>query len=516
MTAEEAFLGKYRPLIPAQNWQDFLDHYKKPLRKSIRINTSKVSVENFKKLVPWTLDPIPWCQEGFFVDREDRSIPLGSTWQHIAGLFYIQEAASMLPVSKISLNSKTRGHAPLSKSSFKILDLCSAPGSKTTQLANRFPNSLIVANEVDRKRAIALKQNLTRQGVMNVVILSVDAAKLAYYLPNFFDLVLVDAPCSGEGMIRKNPKVLEFWDEKKIEYMAGIQKRISKEALKTLKPGGELIYSTCTYAPEENEEVLAELEANITDIQRIWPQDFDTGGFFAARVVKELQNQDVRPSPPAPKGAFGQAPHYSHPQRLKKDEDEFLGKKQVLFIQNKLQKYWDIDLAPYLEDYVVMQSEQELRLIPKAATSKQLQPLVSKSIQVGIELGSLIRDEFILSHQAAVALGQNASKNVLELSDKAAGLACPESVLTDRREPAQALQTFLSGRDLQIEKSPQETKQLIVKYQGFPLGIVKIVGEKLKNQLPRDFRINNGHLTIDNGQGKRILKSKVTCQRSHV
>ena len=464
--SQEDFLSKYRKMVPVPEWSSFLEHYQKPLRKSLRVNTLKISVVDFMQLAKqanWQLKKVPWCPEGFFVDRVDRSIPLGSTWQHAAGLFYIQEAASMLPVSKVQQENPTY-----------ILDLCSAPGSKTTQLTNRFPKSLIVANEVDRKRAIALKQNLTRQGVTNVIILSVDAAKLAHFLPNFFDLVLVDAPCSGEGMIRKNPKVLEFWDEKKIEYMAGIQKRISKEALKTLKPEGELIYSTCTYAPEENEEVLAELDGEITDMQRIWPQDFDTGGFFVARVSKDTTCHVPAGEDTADLQHLHPKQQHHFPARSDKPTWQSLEKNQVLLIQNKLRKFWGIDLEHYLEDYVIMQYEQELRLIPQAVTDNKLHPLVSKAIQVGIELGALIRDEFILSHSAAIALGNTANRNVLELSIS----------------NTQQLNSFLSGRDLQIKKTPQETKQLIVKYQGFPLGIMKIVGEKLKNQLPRDFRIS--------------------------
>ena len=483
MSSEADFLEKYRKLVPSKEWQAFKKHFKKPLRKSLRVNTLKVLVEEFEKVASkedWQLSSVPWCSEGFFIDREDRSIPLGSTWQHLAGLFYIQEASSMLPVEKIKLKVKSE--------KMKILDLCSAPGSKLTQLAAKFPEALIVANEVDRKRVIALKQNITRQGLTNVVITSLDASKFAELTPNFFDIVLVDAPCSGEGMIRKSPKVLEFWSEKKVRYMAGIQKRITETAFVALSPGGQLIYSTCTYAPEENEEVLKylvekEKVVKIEEQERIWPQMYDTEGFFVARIRKNSDITDPPGHPPTLATTIADKYEEKVKRICKKrrtisktqSQHTVLAKKQSLQTNSLLKKNWGIDLSKHLEKYSLLKQDNKIHLVPKAALRLPL-----KYIQTGIELGSLIRNELILSHAAAIALGKDAQKNVLELSQQQA-TSNQQSLISN----------FLSGQDLPITLKTQETKQLIVCYEGYPLGLVKIVGEKLKNQLPREYRTNN-------------------------
>jgi len=233
---------------------------------------------------------------------------LGRALEHLLGYYYIQELASMLPV--LVLNPKENE---------RVLDLCASPGSKTTQIAARMNNTgLIIANEVKFGRIKILSANTERCGVMNMLITKRDGIALCKRFKEesfLFDKILLDAPCSGEGTIRSTPKTLEMWNIKTIENLSKLQKSLIASAIEILKPGGELVYSTCTHAPEENEEVVdfalknfnvkiekvnlpVKARQGITnwkeksysqDVKfscRIYPQDANTEGFFIAKIRK--------------------------------------------------------------------------------------------------------------------------------------------------------------------------------------------------------------------------------------
>jgi NOL1/NOP2/sun family putative RNA methylase len=233
---------------------------------------------------------------------------LGRALEHLLGYYYIQEIASMLP--PLALNPK-EGE--------RVLDLCASPGSKTTQIAARMNNTgLIIANEVKFGRIKILSANTERCGVMNMLITKRDGIALCkrFKEENFlFDKILLDAPCSGEGTIRSAPKGLEMWNIKTIENLSKLQKSLIASAIEILKPNGELVYSTCTHAPEENEEVIdfalknfnvkiekislpikcregvtnwgnKSYSSKVKESCRIYPQDADTEGFFIAKIKK--------------------------------------------------------------------------------------------------------------------------------------------------------------------------------------------------------------------------------------
>ncbi|MEO0142741.1 MAG: RsmB/NOP family class I SAM-dependent RNA methyltransferase, partial [candidate division WOR-3 bacterium] len=232
---------------------------------------------------------------------------IGNNFTHQLGLIYVQEVASMIPA--VVLDPKPED---------VVLDLCAAPGSKTTQIAQMMENKgLIVANEIDYKRLSSLIYNVKKCGLLNEVLISMPGEKIGEVLPNYFDKILLDAPCSAEGTIRRSKKVLYHWGTKNIQKMSHIQKGLIVSAFRSLKPGGVMVYSTCTIAPEENEGVIDYLlkkfpEAEILPINiphfkfregidswekkhfdirvknciRILPQDNDTAPFFIARITK--------------------------------------------------------------------------------------------------------------------------------------------------------------------------------------------------------------------------------------
>lgn len=307
------FLERMQKLLPNKvDYQKYLDILKIQPVKSFRCNTLKISPNNlrakletkynWKIIQPWQNYPEVMVIESALLPGE-----LGRALEHLLGYYYIQELASMLPV--IALKPKTHE---------RILDLCSAPGSKTTQIASLMQNTgSIIANEVSLGRIKILSSNLERCGVTNTVITKRDGLALCKKLKqeNFeFDKILVDAPCSGEGTLRSSPKTYIMWNPNTIRTLSKLQKQLFKRAFEILKVGGEIIYSTCTHAPEENEEIanwaLEEFKEKIQiekiklpinprqglknwqdkeyleDVKyscRVYPHDNNTEGFFLVK-----------------------------------------------------------------------------------------------------------------------------------------------------------------------------------------------------------------------------------------
>ncbi|TSC58296.1 MAG: Ribosomal RNA small subunit methyltransferase F, partial [Candidatus Peregrinibacteria bacterium Greene0416_62] len=221
----------------------------RPLRKCIRVNTLKTTVEEVLHRASeqgWKLTPVPWCPEGFFIDREDRTEALGKDLLHLLGHVYLQEASSMLP--PVMLGAKP-GEA--------VLDMCAAPGSKTTQIAAAMSGrGLIVANEVQEKRMWTLNTACQRSGVTNVILTKKVGQWFGKQMTEQFDRVLCDAPCTAQGTVRKDSDALNFCGSENIAKMARLQMELLEAAIHATKVGGTIVYSTCTLTPEENEGVV--------------------------------------------------------------------------------------------------------------------------------------------------------------------------------------------------------------------------------------------------------------------
>ena len=305
------FLERMKELL-GEDFESYMKILKEQPVRSLRCNTIKISPEKLRKRLEeknWKIKtPFKDFPEIMIVENELLPGELGRALEHLLGYYYIQEIASMLPV--LVLNPK-KGE--------RVLDLCASPGSKTTQSAARMENSgLLIANEVKIGRIKILASNTERCGVMNMIMTRRDGIALCRHFKEeniLFDKILLDAPCSGEGTIRSTPRTLEMWNLKTIENISKLQKSLISSAISILKPKGELIYSTCTHAPEENEEVIdfalknfdvktekinlpIKTREGITkwkdnkyskDVKlscRIYPQDANTEGFFIAKLRK--------------------------------------------------------------------------------------------------------------------------------------------------------------------------------------------------------------------------------------
>ncbi|KRL00069.1 RsmB/NOP family class I SAM-dependent RNA methyltransferase [Liquorilactobacillus capillatus] len=237
MNLPEGFISKYQEILGAEA-PAFFESLAGEVNKGFRLNTLR---ENATEVNLDLSHPLAYVPTGYYGSVSGRSL------EHQTGYVYSQEPSAMYVGEVAEVVPGER-----------VLDLCAAPGGKSTQVAAKLAGEgLLVANEIDRKRAGILAENIERVGAANVVILNEDPHTLAQKLPGFFDKILVDAPCSGEGMFRKNPQAIAYWHPNYAAECAQRQRKILADAVKMLRPGGQLIYSTCTFAPEEDEQIVA-------------------------------------------------------------------------------------------------------------------------------------------------------------------------------------------------------------------------------------------------------------------
>lgn len=456
-----------RDAMPAHlSFDDFIAACQRPLRRSLRVNTLKITVADFLQLVApygWQLTPIPWCEEGFWIERDDEdALPLGSTAEHLGGLFYIQEASSMLPVAALFAD----GEMPQ-----RVMDVAAAPGSKTTQIAARMGNEGgILANEFSASRVKVLHANISRCGISNVALTHFDGRVFGAALPECFDAILLDAPCSGEGVVRKDPDALKNWSPESNQQIADTQRELIDSAFHALRPGGTLVYSTCTLNQQENEAVvqwllarypeavevlpLGELFPKATEaltaegFLHVFPQIFDCEGFFVARLRKTAAIEAL-PAPGYKVGKFPFSP-------LKGRESA-----AVRAAAAAVGLHWD-------DSHNLWQRDKEIWLFPKALESLIGQVRFSR---IGLRLAETHNKGYRWQHEAVIAL------------------AAPDTPFELTQAEAEE---WYRGRDVYPETPPRQD-EVIVTFQGATLGLAKKVGSRLKNSYPREL-VRDGKL----------------------
>ena len=239
----EQFLESMKTMLGTE-YQDYLNSMKEDTRTAFRVNTNKIAQEQFMDICPFQTEPVPWNEKGFYYNA-DEDMPSKHPYYY-AGLYYIQEPSAMIPASLLPVEEGDR-----------VLDLCAAPGGKATELAAKLHGTgLLVANDISVSRAMALAKNLQIAGTGNAVVTAETPQNLAAVLSGFFQKVLIDAPCSGEGMFRRDPGMVKSWLAHGPEYYASIQTEILESAYELLAPGGDMVYSTCTFSPLEDEGMI--------------------------------------------------------------------------------------------------------------------------------------------------------------------------------------------------------------------------------------------------------------------
>jgi len=453
----EKLYARYASII--SDFDVFMDYLKKPLLQSLRVNTLKAERSKILALLAnLRLRQLPFYRDGFSVEGK---YSLGNHLTHGLGLIYVMEVASMLPV--IVLEPQP-GEV--------VMDLCAAPGSKTTQIAQLMDNQgLLVANEISRKRMRGLIHNVKRCGLLNEVVVSINGHKVHRIFSDYFDRILVDAPCSAEGTIRRSKAVLYHWGVSNIQRMSRLQIGLATSAFRALRPGGTMVYSTCTIAPEENEKVISYLlekypEAELLPIKvdrfktrpgitnwqdvtfdrrvencvRILPQDNDTAPFFIARLTK--------------RGVF--RPRMDYLGKIEVDyslRDGFIdkfGAEPECFDPYAIFKFRD-------ENYIAT---------PEVFSFREV-----NAIRKGLEFAKVYDREIKPDNDLVQIFGARVTRGILDIKEY-------------------QLKKFLRGEILKVGSLPNiERGFVIIRFKSLPIAIGKYNGSEIRSAVKRERRI---------------------------
>ena len=404
-----------------EDFESFLQSYTRPPERGIRVNTLKISAENFKKLSPFLLEPIEWEKNGFYVCADG----LGKTVYHAQGLYYVQEPSAMCVAPKLEVKGGER-----------VLDLCSAPGGKGSQLAQAMNGEgIIFLNEINFSRAKILSSNIERLGIENGVVTCAAPDKLAGEFEEYFDKILVDAPCSGEGMFKKEDDAIPEWSIENIERCALRQAEILESAYKMLCGGGRMVYSTCTFAPEEDEiqieKFIKSHDCKLIEMQKLYPHLIRGEGHFYAVIQKTGGGRrDLKPVLPS------------------KDKRISLYREWEKSNLNK--RYENLCFAG-----------DTLYSLPVGMPKTYVQTL-----RAGVRLAE-VKDRVEPSHSLAMCLKW----------DEAEGIEVDEATAIN----------YLRGMTFQCPEKLKGWK--LVTSKNYPLGWCKCTGGTAKNHLPKGVRI---------------------------
>ncbi len=450
-----------------EEYETFQTCYEEEGYAGLRVNTRKISVDDFLKLTPFHLTPVPWTDNGFYYRREEA---VTRHPHYYAGLYYIQEPSAMLPASALPINEGDM-----------VLDLCAAPGGKATELSSRLRRKgLLVANDASASRAKALLRNLTVWGAENCCVTAETPQRLLESFGCFFDKILVDAPCSGEGMFRRDAGLIDSWRERGPEHYAALQKEILSCAVRMLRPGGYLLYSTCTFSEAEDEEAVeATLRRypglELCDIPmqegflhgrapceksvRLFPHRVKGEGHFAALFHKRADGEydtecisDCRKE--------GQRSRKTNPAKAGLTED----------MPVEVSEFFTLLPERLRRGYGYRQMGEQCLLVPLCGLPQGL-----RYLRTGILAGIRKRGRFEPSQALAMLLDVDSFSNVLNLSSK------------DMRATR-----YLKGETIDLDSGDPAVKNgwTLVCADGFALGWGKCADGRIKNKYYPGWRLH--------------------------
>lgn len=454
MSLPTAFEEKMKRLI-GDEYSEYLKCFDEPRHYGLRVNTAKISTEDFLKIAPWPLEPVPWIHNGFYYDGENCH-PARHPY-YFAGLYYLQEPSAMTPADRLPILPGDR-----------VLDVCAAPGGKATELGARLNGTgILAANDLSSSRAKGLLKNIELMGIGNVLILSEEPGKLIPYFREYFDKILIDAPCSGEGMFRKDKKMIRAWEEHGPEYFSKIQKSIITQAAEMLKPGGMMLYSTCTFSPEENEqtiEYLLETHPEFDLYEMEGYEGFSSGMPETTASRDERLSRTVRIFPYRMKGEG----HYL--ALLKKRGDEVTHTCDALRSASPRKNILPGELDDFLRDIKREFDPSRIDIRgDKVYYMPEGLPALNgvRFIRTGLLMGELKKKRFEPSQALAMNLKKEEYARTIDLSAK------DERVIR-----------YLKGETLDVEDlvSSKEKGWYLVCVDGYPLGFGKLARQMLKNK----------------------------------
>jgi len=461
-------------------YEDYLASYANPRLYGLRVNTNKISCEEFEKISPFHLKKIPWIPNGYYYGEEES--PAKHPY-YFAGLYYLQEPSAMTPASLLPIEEGDR-----------VLDLCAAPGGKSTELGAKLRGTgVLVANDISVSRAKGLLKNIELFGISNSLIVSETPEKLEQYFTGYFDKILIDAPCSGEGMFRKDPAMIKSWIEKGPEFYAEIQKGIILSAARMLKPGGMMLFSTCTFSPVENEGTIAYLLENCSGFSimelpqyegfshglgggefekcvRIWPHKAQGEGHFIA-LLKKAEEDGVTASHIGEnrddKVLYTETKHAKN----KKDRPDKNQKKRGRSVSGEddpdsgLQELENFitDAGINREGRILKVHEGNAYLVPEG--TEGIRGL--RFLRTGLSLGELKKNRFEPSQALAMSFMKERYPNTVDLP------------VSDQR-----VIRYLKGETIELEDITDQKASgwRLVCVDGYPLGWGKLTSCSLKNK----------------------------------
>lgn len=425
MNLPQDFLSRMKEELKNE-YESFVESYNYPPYIGLRVNTLKIGVEEFRETVDFCGESVPWCESGFYYDGKKGNHPASLT-----GLFYSQEPSAMIAAELASIEKGD-----------KVLDLCAAPGGKSTQLAAKLAGcGLLVSNEINTGRAKILCENIERMGIKNAIVTNMHPEKMAELLGEFFDKIVVDAPCSGEGMFRKDETAVREWSVEHTKSCGVRQLSILDSAYKMLSPGGKLVYSTCTFARVENEELIEAFIKKYPDMSlisqhRLMPHKIKGEGHFSALLEK---------------GGTVREKKYSQPKSAKQD------------IINTYREFERENLNVRLDGTFVSFGDI-LYLMPKDMISLEF----VKCIRPGLMLGEVRKGRFTPAHHLCMSLKKDDFKRKIELDDE-------------------KIRSYVKGEAIRCDSEKGYGAML---YNGkFPLGWYKYSDGYAKNHYPKHLRI---------------------------
>ena len=417
--------------------------------KGFRVNTDKISLEDFEKINVFGSEKIPYVENGFYLDYEKA----GNHPYHHAGMIYIQEPGAMAPAECVDIQPD-----------WKILDMCAAPGGKSSQLKNKLSeNGVLVSNEIVSSRCKILTGNFERLGLRNAITTCMDTGKLARLYPNTFDLIMVDAPCSGEGMFRKEEVAIDEWSEENVKMCAKRQAEILDNAAVCLKDGGYIVYATCTFSLEENEMTVDAFLKRHEDFELV-------------RVTKEVE--DATADGISFDGC--EAENISFARRFyphkAKGEGQFMAVlhnkyesssySAVKTSQEKIDKtvydFLDSVLTDYNKDHVLMYNGNPVYFTPDFPVKK------GTAFACGVTIGEIRKNYIQPHHQFFMAMGDK-FKRKIELD--------PDS---------DEMKKYLHGEEIDVDC---DNGWAVITTKGCSIGGVKVVSGRAKNHYPKGLRL---------------------------
>lgn len=431
----KSFLDSIQKIIP-EEIEEFKKSYEKEAAKGLRRNPLKASASEFEKAVPFSLSKVDWADEGYYYDSSEHP---GRHPLHEAGAYYIQEPSAMSAVAVLDPAPGDR-----------VLDLCAAPGGKSTQIAGRLlGEGLLVSNEIVKDRARILSSNMERMGVANALVVNETPDSLALRFPSFFDKILVDAPCSGEGMFKKEENALSEWSPENVEMCHKRQLMILEEAAKMLKAGGVLTYSTCTFNSLENEGTVSEFlsshpEFSLEKTERFWPHKVKGEGHFVARFIKE--------------GTLKESVYEISPKKGKND----LAKPLFEFLSEEIGVVSEV-CERLSKNRIPATFGENIYLLPAGIDSLSGLKVERAGLQVAVSK----KNRFEPCHALALSLKPSEVKQSYSLSD------------------SEALK-YIAGETIPCD--PSLKGWVLMETRGFSLGFGKASGGIIKNHYPKGLR----------------------------